>query len=339
MPLLFQFLYNDVIFAVALALLLAGGTLLPSDEFRQYKIARVCWWLLAVYLIGRVVMWSALTDYKPQGARVLIAFLLSGVVGVICSEMARAITAREENVRQESVQQDDDKKKPPTPSVQQESHGANSPVINVPGDNNRITVIAPPADNPPKKDTKTSDIAEASFLGGGFREGRSDDDIVRVAIGGYTAGQSRARMIKGQLLIPFGIGDGMPPPITVGMDKDGKLVLSCELIGGDKERPFQIEIHNNVFSVASGLVQKNYNDKALEVADDQGIPLFQVIQESPDKLRINGIFVLGQQQGETVVRVWAFGSKLILNPNRPEEFVLKPIFKYPSWKYLGQYSE
>ena len=64
-------------------------------------------------------------------------------------------------------------------------------------------------------------------------------------------------------------------------------------LGGDDAAPFQVQITNHIFSVASGFVQKNYNQVSLEVTDDNGIPLFQVIQEGPNQLTINGVFPLG----------------------------------------------
>jgi hypothetical protein len=124
------------------------------------------------------------------------------------------------------------------------------------------------------------------------------------------------------------------------MDKNGKLLFTCALVGGDESHPFQVQITNNVFTVASGLVQKNYSNAALEVADDEGVPLLQVIQDGPNQLRINGVFLLGtSSQTGKPIRLWAWDKYVETGPDRPTNFTLKPIFKYPSWKYLGQYAE
>ena len=282
-------------------------------------------------------MWSYLTTERFF-IRALLTFVVIGLVGVGISEAMRLVGQKESTGEANVPQQ-----AKPTPPVQQQSSGANSPNTNVQGNNNTTTVIvnppAPPAKNPPKKDEKTSDIAEGAFLGGGFKENPNDADVIGVRIGGYYTGNPRAWLKEGRLLKPVTIGPEGATPITVGLDKDGRILLNCTISGGDEAHPFQIEIKNNVFTVASKFVQKNYNDKALEVADDDGVPLFQVIQESKNQLRINGILVLYPDKEGKMVRLWAWDGHADINPEKPKDFLLKPIFKYPSWKYLGQYAD
>jgi hypothetical protein len=231
---------------------------------------------------------------------------------------------------------------PTPPPTAQTSSGANSPNINASGDSHvTVTYTAPPATHPPQKGKKTTDIAESEFLGGGFRESSTGQDFVEVRIGGIRAADPIGMLKSGVPLRPIATGPKESPyvPITVGMDKDGKIIFNCTLIGGDDAHPFQIEIKNNVFKIASDLVQKNYNDKALEVADDDGNPLFQVIQEDKNIIRINGVFVFYKNAQGQLVRVWAWDDQAYWGVERPKDFVLKPIFKYPSWKYLGQYAD
>jgi hypothetical protein len=216
----------------------------------------------------------------------------------------------------------------------QHSEGDNSP--NISGNNNTVIITAPPATHPPKKGEKTSDIAEGSFLGNGFREATTE--LIHVRIGGYDTSNKKDWLKNGNLMRPLVIGPEHYVPISVGIDKNGKLLLNCELIGGDQSNPFRIKIMNNVFDVASGFVQKNYNKTALEIADDNGVPLLQVIQIDKNQLAINGVFMLGTSEGKPVM-AWAWGNRYTVGITPPSGFALKPIFKYPSWKYLGQYAD
>lgn len=261
---------------------------------------------------------------------------VTGGLAILCAALFIGHTLQVHKVRDGGAVEQQQLTKP---TVEQRTAGDNSP--NISGNNNTVNItVAPPANNPPKEGHKTSDVAEASFLGGGFRESVGDADLVTVRVGGFSASNPRAWLKKGRPLIPYTVGPEQYSPISVGMDKNGKLLFTCTLVDGDESHPFQVQITNNVFSVASGLVQKNYNNVALEIADDEGVPLFQVIQESPNQLRINGVFLLGiSPQTGTLIRLWAWDKYAETSPDQPKNFTLKPIFKYPSWKYLGQYAE
>lgn len=83
---------------------------------------------------------------------------------------------------------------------------------------------------------------------------------------------------------------------------------------------------------------RNYTDNAVEIVNQNQIPMFQMIFETPRKVRINGVFRLAYNKLAVYV---PGGSQLIeLNPREPnQQFVvpLKPLFKYPSWKYPGKF--
>jgi hypothetical protein len=124
------------------------------------------------------------------------------------------------------------------------------------------------------------------------------------------------------------------------MNKKGRLLFTCTLAGGDESHPFKISLIQNVFDVTGFTVQMNHNDAALEVADDKGKPLLQVIQDGPNRLKINGVFLLGVSSSTgKIVRLWAWENRFESDTQRPTSFDLKPIFKYPSWKYPGEYAE
>lgn len=132
MPFL-EFIYHDIVLSVVLSFLLAGGALLPTDEFKKFKAAKACWWLLALYLCGRVLMWSVLTSEKLQ-IRAFGVFLAFGAIGVVCSEMVRLVDGRE--TRFSATEQEPPK---PVPPVQQTSQGNNSPNTAIIGNNNVVT--------------------------------------------------------------------------------------------------------------------------------------------------------------------------------------------------------
>ena len=265
----------------------------------------------------------------------VLAFVIGGSILSLWLASVRWVEANYKKQVTASPGLEQSSEAPHQDGTQQRSEGANSP--NIIGNNNTVIITAPPAQHPPKKGEKTSDIAEGGLLGGGFQE--ADTALIHVRVGGYDKSHRKEWLKKGNVMQPLLVGPEHYAPISVGMDKNGKLLLNCELIGGDESNPFRIKILNNVFDVASGFVQKNYNDVALEIADDSGVPLFQVIRVSKNQLTINGIFMTGMIAGGKPVRVWAWEDKYAIDVDRPSDFALKPIFKYPSWKYLGKYAD
>jgi hypothetical protein len=330
---LLDLVFGEFATGVGVSFLTAAGLTLPADEYKAFRAAKVCFVFAAVWLWGKALMWSLFTHENPY-IRTITIFLVFGMVGVLLME-ALFLTDR----RKASLSESSTSGRNEIAPNKQLSSGPNSP--NIIGNNNTVNIgVAPPAKNPPKKGEKASDIAEGAFLGGGFREGKADTDLIGVRVGGAYAANPRGWLKNGTPLIPLVIGPEKYTPIKIGMDKNGKLLFTCALIGGDESNPFQVQITNNVFNVVSGFVQKNYNDAALEVADDNGVPLFQVIQEGPNQLRINGVFVLGSSSATgKIIRLWAWGKNQATDSERPKDFVLKPIFKYPAWKYLGKYAD
>ncbi len=114
---------------------------------------------------------------------------------------------------------------------------------------------------------------------------------------------------------------------------DEKLYADIKLFNGTGLPP--IEMHENRFIVRPPDWDRNANTKALEVVNEKGIPIFQLIYEKPNRIRLRGIFA-----GPHVVLLATEGG-MILNatPSKIAEFSLKPIFKYPAWKYPGQYAD
>ncbi len=116
--------------------------------------------------------------------------------------------------------------------------------------------------------------------------------------------------------------------------KDDKLFADVTILG-NANKP-NIEIKQNQFTVRPGSWDSNSNDKAFEVVDENQRPIFQMVYQDNSLVRINGIFPIHK-------RLIYYANPLGLiakeSPLPPEEFKLEPIFKYPSWKYPGEYSK
>src|SRR5229473_4631490 len=83
-------------------------------------------------------------------------------------------------------------------------------------------------------------------------------------------------------------------------------------------------------------IKRGQATNALEVVNADGIPLFQMIRKTPTNIIVNGIFPM--PRGGIIV---AGPKGMIANANQSDVdgLQLKPIFKYPSWKYPGQYAD
>lgn len=82
----------------------------------------------------------------------------------------------------------------------------------------------------------------------------------------------------------------------------------------------------------------NYTNEAMEVVNQNQVPMFQVIFESSNKVRINGVF-LGEN--DEILIITPQGTQRVkpdTNSKAPLGIPLRPLFKYPSWKYLHQYA-
>ncbi len=91
-----------------------------------------------------------------------------------------------------------------------------------------------------------------------------------------------------------------------------------------------IVVTDNEFSLPVPHLDRNYDNRALEIVDDNQGPILQVIWKTPSQLVINGIFPM---QGNKVYIADDKGFR----PWRGER--IKPLFKYPSRRFQGQYAD
>jgi hypothetical protein len=154
---------------------------------------------------------------------------------------------------------------------------------------------------------------------------RERPEIVTISIGGVTSGYLYDHLIS-QAGTPMSVAGFEPVRLHV---KDGKMY--ADVLVADGKSP--IEIKDNEFVVRPPDWDKNSNQNALEVVDRNNKPVFQLIYKSPTAIQINGIF---SANGMTI---FMSEDTISTTPEGIAKLSLKPIFKYPSWKYPGQYAE
>lgn len=118
-------------------------------------------------------------------------------------------------------------------------------------------------------------------------------------------------------------------PIYISVDK-GKLYADVTL--SDLNCAPAMTLKRNRITLNKTNWDRNMNENALEVVDDKYDPMFQLIYERPDKLRINGIFCTSTH----IIYATDDGSLINRKSDPPENFKLKRIFKYPSWEHASE---
>jgi hypothetical protein len=81
-----------------------------------------------------------------------------------------------------------------------------------------------------------------------------------------------------------------------------------------------VEIKKNVFDVKPSAWDRNFAKNAIEVVDAHQRPIFQMIRKRSNLIQVAGLFSLPN------------GPVFDARPN-------KALFKYPAWKYPGQYAD
>ena len=138
--------------------------------------------------------------------------------------------------------------------------------------------------------------------------------------------------------------------------------------------PFQnekriVSMSDDLDSVIPQTWDRNYSSNAFEVVNEDGRPVLQVFYKRPNDVQVNGVFVVnGYALFESFGAMpWLISPYVRVTQNQTtQEFEIadfqrtftniaismdtnaaygtkftdqKPIFKYPAWKYLGQYAE
>jgi hypothetical protein len=248
------------------------------------------------------------------GAIILAAFFVSHSI----HKKADQLKLVEPN--KTDAQQESSAPKLSPPPAQQNSRGSNSPNTNITGNNNsvtnNITVNPSVAKTPPPKLT-FKDLT----------------DVVSFSLGegGATFSTSIERLRK-MPWAPFVVGANSP---NFSIFAEGNTLFVTASVGGG---PFgtTIEVRNNTFAVRDPSFETNSSDHALEVINAAHQPIFQLIEKNPAHIIINGYFPV---PNSAPILAGPDGLTTGASERQAAEFHLKPIFKYPAWKYPGQYAE
>jgi hypothetical protein len=129
----------------------------------------------------------------------------------------------------------------------------------------------------------------------------------------------------------------------IGMDKEdvlsarvekGKILVTAKLFAGLRSQP--VEIVDNTIMLRRGTWDRNYDDTAFEVVDENLKPVLQIIYTTPHNVAVYGIFGFGAS-GQ--IAAWLSPGGAIFKPTElptDPRFQLKRIFKYPSRTHQGQ---
>ncbi len=117
----------------------------------------------------------------------------------------------------------------------------------------------------------------------------------------------------------------------------GNFCIDAKVYGGFR-LPL-IEVTCNHLAEISSNWDTNYTDKAIEVVDQNEVPVFQMIFESDTKIRINGVFPA--ENNEVLIETPEGTRRVKLDPKNatPIEVPLKRLFKYPAYRFLHQYAD
>lgn len=145
---------------------------------------------------------------------------------------------------------------------------------------------------------------------------------------GISAGYKKEVLEKEHMKNLFVFGNYHPVELYIEGDQ---LYADVKIYGGSGLPP--IEIKKNKLSNIPPYWDFNSNETALEIVDNKQTPIYQFFYKTPSHIVMNGIFpfpgglILANENGATI------------NPILPTTFSLKRIFKYPSWKYPGEYEK
>jgi len=217
----------------------------------------------------------------------------------------RLIGEREANSEKNLPQQAESKK----PDAQQRSERANSPSIV--GNNNTVTINMA---RQPKLEGFREKVEEVSFS---FGSGMTDTETVD--------------RLRREVYRPFNF-NGFHP-VRLHMKKD--VFLFGFTIWGGKGKP-PVEVKDNEFTVRGLGYDRNSSANALEIINADGIPLFQMIRKTPTDVVVNGVFPI---PSGGLILAGPEGLLTGAGPDQLADFHLPPIFKYPSWRYPGEYAD
>ena len=167
-----------------------------------------------------------------------------------------------------------------------------------------------------------------------------NSQVIHLKLGNWTITVPRTRLETGP---PFRLRDQIVsfPPVSTGRRhfyEKWHHLRDAKVSDATKFNREVVIKHNTILHWPAGW-DHNSNQHALEFVDEHFTPVFQLIIKGPTDLEMNGRFatpggvtILSPTLGLRVAR-GTFAASELANAE------LVPIFRYPSWKYPGQYAE
>lgn len=155
---------------------------------------------------------------------------------------------------------------------------------------------------------------------------REEHDRLNFSLGGGIIVGYTKQQLKNGPNSPFNFGGHLPVQVYV---EANKLYADVEVFNKSGLPP--IKITKNILSGLPHNWDSNKNENALEVVNENGMPIYQLIYKKDGHIQLNGIFPF---PGGLVL---ADDKQMVLNPSLPAKLEIKRIFKYPSWKYPAVY--
>lgn len=146
---------------------------------------------------------------------------------------------------------------------------------------------------------------------------------------GISVGYSKDRLEK-EAVYPYNFNEFKPVKLYIDNDV---LYADISVYGGSNLPP--IKITRNKLLGKPKNWDFNSDEKAIEIVNSVGKPVYQFYYKSPSHIVVNGVFPF---PGGFII-AGPKGASVILNANVISRYTLKSIFKYPSWKYPGKYAE
>jgi len=146
-----------------------------------------------------------------------------------------------------------------------------------------------------------------------------------VSIGGFTSVCDVAALEKGGRCTVVDFGG----PVIQAYMECGKLYVDVSLFNGVDKSPVKItgrDFKNNL----PPNWDRNFNANALEVVNEKGLPVFQLINRTPNHIHLNGLFVAPAGM------IFGNGDVMVHNPKLPVTVSYKRVFRYPSRQYQGE---
>ena len=153
---------------------------------------------------------------------------------------------------------------------------------------------------------------------------------ILLSLGGYNAGFDKSKLEAGpEVLLRFKSATAL-----LGKLKDRRLCIDALVYTGENQKPIQLK-DNNVENLPSGW-DSNFSDKALEIVNEDGLPMFQLVYKDENTAMIRGVFCVDNMVGILDDFSLGFFDK---SPAILQKYNVKRIFKYPDWKFHGQYED